>query len=50
MCISMSIPSVREVFARVRAAGRVELGEIEAREVIEAAHAPAEIAAGALAR
>lgn len=27
---------VREVFARVRAAGRVELGEIEAREVIEA--------------
>jgi acetyltransferase len=26
----------REVFARVRAAGRVELGEIEAREVIEA--------------
>src|SRR3954447_1130589 len=27
---------VRAVFARVRAAGRVELGEIEAREVIEA--------------
>jgi acetate---CoA ligase (ADP-forming) len=27
---------VRDVFARVRAAGRVELGEIEAREVIEA--------------
>jgi acetate---CoA ligase (ADP-forming) len=27
---------VRQVFARVRAAGRVELGEIEAREVIEA--------------
>ena len=27
---------VREVFARVRASGRVELGEIEAREVIEA--------------
>jgi acetyltransferase len=27
---------VREVFAKVRASGRVELGEIEAREVIEA--------------
>lgn len=27
---------VRELFAKVRAAGRVELGEIEAREVIEA--------------
>ncbi|MBK9711841.1 MAG: acetate--CoA ligase [Kouleothrix sp.] len=48
---------VREVFARVRASGRVELGEIEAREVIEAygmrlpksrlAHTPDEAAATA---
>jgi len=46
---------VAEIFARVRAAGRVELGEIEAREVIEAygmrlpksqlAHSPDEAAA-----
>lgn len=33
---SVDTDRVREVFARVRAAGRVELGEIEAREVIEA--------------
>jgi acetyltransferase len=45
---------VRQVFAQVRAAGRLELGEIEARDVIEAygmrlpksrlAHSPAEAA------
>ena len=50
---------VRAVFARVRAAGRVELGEIEAREVIEAygmrlpqshlAHSPEQAAAMATA-
>ncbi|HEU5098155.1 MAG TPA: acetate--CoA ligase family protein, partial [Roseiflexaceae bacterium] len=36
MQFTVDAERVREVFARVRAAGRVELGEIEAREVIEA--------------
>jgi acyl-CoA synthetase (NDP forming) len=55
----VDIGRVAEVFARMRAAGRVELGEIEAREVIEAygmrlpksqlAHSPDEAAAIATA-